>query len=161
MIRSSSSRNALIFLAIAAACASAAPVSAAAITILERSLPPEVKVLRTEFDVDENKGSARVGVDLYDDSWDGYLTSESVVVPGLRFDRERREVVLESGGSVVTCARPKKILWGTDYPATGACQINVRSETPNTNAAAGERAPRNWTVELVTDEPTKAARLSR
>lgn len=154
-------RKTLIALSIAAACACAFPVSAAAITILDRSLPPEVKVLRTEFDVDEKTGSARVGVDLYDDSWDGYLTSESVVVPGLRFDRERREVVFESAGSVVTCARPTKILWGTDYRATGACPIVVRSETQNVDAGAAARAPRNWVVTLMTNEPTKAARLSR
>ena len=34
----------------------------------------------------------------------------------------------ESDGSVVTCARRKKILWGTTYPETGACRITVRSE---------------------------------
>jgi hypothetical protein len=161
MIGASRSRKTLVALSIAAACASPLPVSAGAITILDRSLPPEVKVLRTEFDVDEKTGSARVGVDLYDDSWDGYLTSESVVVPGLRFDRGRREVVFESGGSIVTCARPRKILWGTDYRATGACPIVVKSETRSADAGAGARETRNWVVELVTDEPTKAARLSR
>lgn len=160
MIGPSRTRKTLVALSIAAACASALPASAAPITILDRSLPPEVKILRTEFVVDEKTGSARVGVDLYDDSWDGYLTSESVVVPGLRFDRERREVIFESGGSVVTCARPRKILWGTDYPATAACPVLVRSETRNADAGAGARATRNWVVELVTDEPTRAARLT-
>jgi hypothetical protein len=161
MTRPSQFRKTFIALSIAAAYAPATPASAEAITILSRSLPREVKVLRTEFDVDEKTGRARVGVDLYDDSEDGYLTSESVVVPGLRFDRERRAVVFESGGTVVTCARPKKILWATDYPATGACPIIVRSETQNADAGPEARARRNWVVELVTDEPTTTAGLER
>lgn len=151
----------LIALSIAAACASAAPVSAATIIILDRSLPPEAKVSGTEFDVDEQTGRARVAVDLYDDSWEGNLSSESVLVPGLRFDRERREVLYESEGSVVTCARRKKILWRTSYPATGACRIIVRSEPRNADAGPGVRALTDWVVELVTDESTRAARLSR
>jgi hypothetical protein len=156
----SSFRNTLAVFSIAAF-ASAVPASAATITVLDRRLPPETMVLRTEFDVDETTGSARVAVDLFEDSWDGYLTSESVVVPGLRFDRERREVLYESGGSVVTCARAKRVLWGRSYPSTGACQILVRSERRDADAGLGARAPRNWVVDLVTDQPTKAARLSR
>jgi hypothetical protein len=155
----SRSRVTLIALSIVAASASAVPVSAATIALLDRSLAPEAKVLRTEFGVDERTGSARVVVDLYDDSWDGYLTSESVAVPGLRFDRERREVVFESGGSVVTCARPRKVLWGKIYPATGACRILVRSESRDAAADRGTPASKEWVVELVTDEPTKAAAL--
>lgn len=102
----------------------------------------------------------RLDVDVYDDTWEGNISSESVAVPGLRFDRERREVLYESGGSVVTCARPKKFLWSTSYPATGACRIVVGSEPRNVEADPGARAWTDWTdwrVELVTDEPARTA----
>ena len=62
--------------------------------------------------------------------------------------------------NVVTCARAKKFLWSTSYHATEACRIVVRSETKAAEAAAA-RASREWVVELVTEEPTKTARLSR
>ena len=76
------------------------------------------------------EGRAQLAVDFFDDTDEGYLTSESVDVPGLRFDRERGEVIYESDGSVLTCARRQKILWGTRYKETGACRISVRSEKP-------------------------------
>ena len=144
-------------LALAAACAIAAPVRAATAILVERALPPRVKVSGTEFQVDERSGRARLAVDFYDDTWDGYLTSESVDVPGLRFDRERGQVLYEHAGAVVACASREKFLWSTRYRETGACRIVVRSEAPV--ADAGARASREWIVELVTDEPTKAARL--
>ncbi len=149
----------LIGLSIAAACAGALPVSAATAVVLDRRLPPAVKVTHTEFAVDERAGTARLAVDLYDDTWDGYASTESLDVPGLTFDRERREVRYESEGSVVTCARRGKFLWATTWPATGACRIVVRQEAPTADAGSGART--EWVVELVTDAPARAARLGR
>lgn len=157
MSGASPSRNA--FVALALAFAAAAPASAATVIVLNRNLPPQVKVSNTEFDVDERAGSVRLAVELFDDSWEGNLSVESVEVPGLRFDRERQEVLYESGGSVVTCARRKRILWGTTWPATNACRITVKKESRTADAGGG--APTSWVVALVTDEPAKAARLSR
>ena len=152
-----SSRTTIAALAIATACASASPVRAATTILLDRTLPPRMKVSRTGFDVDERTGRARLAVDFFDDTEDGYTTSESVDVPGLRFDRASGAVLYENAGSVLTCAQRRKVLWGTRYRETGACRIVVRSETPV--AEASVRASREWIVELVTDEPTKAARL--
>lgn len=156
-----STRTAVAALAIAAACAFSAPVRAATTILVDRTLPSSVKVSRTEFGVDESSGRAVVAVDFFDDTDEGYLTSESVDVPGLRFDRERGEVLYESDGSVLTCARRKKILWGTYYRETGACRIFVRNEASEAKAGSHASAAREWVVELVTGEPTKAARLSK
>lgn len=143
-------------LAIAAACAFAAPASAATIGLLDVNLPAEVRVTGTNFEVDEQAGLARLAVDLYDESFEGNISTELVVVPGLTFDRELREVRYEGGGSVVTCARRKKILWGTSYPATEACRTVVRSEPRNVDAGFGARPLTRWVVELVTDEPARS-----
>ncbi|HMA28378.1 MAG TPA: hypothetical protein VKS23_00815 [Thermoanaerobaculia bacterium] len=153
------SGRALVFFAIA--CASAAPASAATVIVLDRTLPPEVKVTGTSFDVDEKLGRVRLAVGLYDESFEGNISSEPVVVPGLTFDRERREVRYESKGSVVTCARPRKILWATRYEATDACRITVRSEPRIAAEGSGERALTGWVVELATNEPTRSAGLKR
>ncbi|MFI5120815.1 MAG: hypothetical protein ACHQM4_10390 [Thermoanaerobaculia bacterium] len=155
------SGRALVFFAMAAALASAVPASAATVIVLDRTLPPEVKVTGTSFEVDEKLGRVRLAVDFYDDSFEGNLSSESFAVPGLSFDRERREVRYESGGSVVTCAVRKKILWGTTYPETGACPITVTSEPRTAADDPGERTLTSWVVALATDEPTKSARLKR
>ena len=48
---------------------------------------------------------------------------------------------------------------GKIYPATGACRILVRSESRDAAADRGTPASKEWVVELVTDEPTKAAAL--
>lgn len=160
MNRTHMSRNLLIAFALAAACPFGAPASAATIVVLHRSLPPEVRVSGTSFDVDEQRGRVRLAVDLYDDSWEGNVTTESVSVPGLRFDRERREVLYESEGSVVRCARRRTILWGTSYPATEACRITVRSE-PLAADADATRALTDWVVEFAAGEPTRSAALSR
>lgn len=161
MIARSPIRKTLIALLIAAACASEVPASAAKIVVLDRSLPPGVKVSGTEFEVDERLGNVRLAVDYFDDSWEGNLSTESVEVPGLTFDREHREVRYESEGHVVTCAQRKKILWGTAYPATDACRIIVRSEPRIANTGFRERASTGWIVELATNEPMKAAGLKR
>ncbi len=153
------SGRALVFFAIAAAFASAVPASAATVVVLDRTLPPEVKVTGTSFDVDEKTGSARLAVNFYDESFQGNMFSESFAVPGLSFDRERREVRYESGGSIATCAVRKKILWGTSYPETGACPITVTSEPRTAAADPGERALTSWIVALAADEPTRSAGL--
>jgi phosphate-selective porin len=153
--------RALLAFAIAAACASAVPASAAKIIVLDRTLPPEVKVVGTNFEVDEKLGGVRLAVDFYDESFDGNLSSQLFVVPGLTFDREHREVRYESEGSAVTCAQRKKILWGTAYPATDACRITVRSEPRIADAGFRERAVTGWVVELATNEPTEAAGQGR
>ena len=155
------SGRALVAFALAAACASGVRASAATTIVLDRSLPPEVKVTGTNFDVDEKLGRARLAVDFYDESFEGNLFSQSFVVPGLTFDRQRREVRYESGGSVVTCARRTKILCGTTYPQTNACRITVRSEPRIADTDLGERALTGWVVELATTEPTRSARLER
>ena len=95
------SGNSFIAFAIAAAGAAAVPATAATTIVLDRSLPPEVKVTGTRFDVDEKLGRVHLAVDLYDESFSGNSFSETVVVPGLTFDRERREVRCESGGPAV------------------------------------------------------------
>ena len=155
----SASGKTLIAFAIAAACAATVPASAATVIVLERSLPPEVKVSGTNFDVDERTGRVRLAVDLFDGSFDGNTSSESVAVPGLTFDRERRGVRYESGGSAVTCAVRKKLLWATTYEQTDACRITVRTEPRAADAGPGERPLMGWVVELATDEPTRSARL--
>jgi hypothetical protein len=155
-----SPRTTLAALAITAACVLASPAWAANTILVDRTLPPQVKVARTEFTVDDT-GRAQLAVDFFDDTDEGYLTSESVDVPGLRFDRERGEVIYESDGSVLTCARRQKILWGTRYKETGACRISVRSEKPTVEAGSRASAAKEWVVELVTEEPTKAARLAK
>jgi hypothetical protein len=153
MNKHSVSGRALIAVAIAAACACAVPASAAKVIVLDRTLPPEVKVTGTNFEVDEKLGSVRLAVDFYDEAFEGNLSSQSFAVPGLTFDREHREVRYESGGSAVTCARPRKILWATTYEATDACRITVRSEA--------RIAETGWIVEFSTHEPTRSARLKR
>ena len=148
-------------LATAAAGAFAVPASAAPIVVLDRNLPREVRVTGTHFEVDERTASARIAVNLYDESFEGNMYSESVVVPGLTFDRERREVLYEAGGSTVTCAVRKKFLWATTYEASGACRIMVRSEPRTADDGFGTRAVTGWVVELATDEPTRSAGLNR
>ncbi len=120
-----------------------------------------MKVTGTHFDVDEKLGRVRLAVDLYDESFEGNSFSETVVVPGLTFDRERREVRYESGGPAVTCAQPRKFLWATTYKETDACRITVRSEPRIADAGSGERALTGWVVELATVEPTRSAALKR
>ena len=149
----------LIALSFAAVCASAVPASAAEIIALDRTLPPEVKMVGTNFEVDETLGSVRLAVDFFDDSWEGTLSTELVEIPGLTFDREHRQVRYESGGSIVTCAERKKVLWSTSYPATGACRIIVRSEPRIAHTGFRERTLTGWVVELATNEPMKAAGL--
>jgi hypothetical protein len=164
MRASTPARSLLIALSIASACAS---TTAAAVTniIVVRTLPPGMKVSGAEFKVDERTGSARLVVDVYDDSWEGNLFSDAVAVPGLRFDPERREVLYENGGAIVTCAQPRKFLWSTSYPATGACRIVVRSEPRKAGGDPGEARAwadwRDWVVEFVTDEASKTAARSR
>jgi hypothetical protein len=148
-------RNLLVVLSIAAICASAVPASAETPVVLHRSLPPQFQVAGTKFDVDEGTGLVRLAFDVFDFTWEGSLVrTETIDVPGLRFDRERREVLYQNGGSVVTCATRKKFLWATSYPATDACRINVRSEVENSGMT-------DWVVEVVTDEPAKTAELSK
>jgi hypothetical protein len=151
----------LVAFAMATASAFALQASAAPIVVLDRNLPSEVKVTGTHFEVDEATAQVRIAVALYDESFEGNISSESVVVPGLTFDRARREVLYESGSSVVACARPKKFLWATTYPKTEECRITVRSEPRIADTGFGERALTGWIVELATDEPTRSARLSR
>jgi hypothetical protein len=155
------SGRALASFAFATACAFAVPASAATTIVLDRNLPPEVKVTGTSFDVDEKLGRARLAVDLYDDSFEGNSFSESVAVPGLTFDRENREVRYESEGAVVTCAVAKKFLWATTYEATDACRITVRSEPRIADGGATTRPLTGWVVELATNEPTRSAKLKR
>jgi hypothetical protein len=157
MNRFSFSKSMLVAFAIAVAGACGAPAFAATIVVLDRSFPPEVKVTGTIFDVDEKLGRARLDVQLYDDTFEPTISSESVAVPGLTFDRESHEVRYASGSSVVTCAQRKRVLWATTYPATGACRITVKSEPRTTEAGSGERALKGWVVELATDTTTKAA----
>lgn len=145
----------LLALAIAAVCASTVPASAETPVILHRSVPPQFEVTGTKFDVDERTGLVRLAFDVFDFTWEGSLVrTESIDVPGLRFDRERREVLYENGGGVVTCAKRKKFLWETSYPATDACRIVVRREVQNTDMT-------DWVVEFVTNGPAKSAGLSK
>ncbi len=155
------SGRALVFFAIAAAFASAVPASAATAIVLDRTLPPEVKVTGTSFDVDEKTGRARLAVGFYDESFEGNMSSESFAVPGLSFDRERREVRYESGGSVATCAVRKTFLWATTYEGTDACRIIVTSEPRTAAAGSEERARTSWIVALTANEPTRSAGLKR
>lgn len=151
----------LIPLALAAACAFAPPTRASSIVVLDRNLPPEVKVTGTGFDVDERAGRVRLAVDLYDESFEGAIRSEAVVVPGLAFDRERGEVLYENDGSTVTCAVRKKVLWGRTYAETGACRISVRRESRAADGGLAPTAVTGWVVEFKADEPTRSARLKR
>ncbi|MFI5197562.1 MAG: hypothetical protein ACHQJD_02990 [Thermoanaerobaculia bacterium] len=154
-------RRILVVFATAAACAVAVPTSAATIIVLDRTLPPEVKITGTHFEVDERMGRVRLSVDLFDESFEGNIFSEPVVVPGLTFDRERREVRYESGDSVVTCARRKKILWATTYTETEGCRITVTSEPHIADAGSGAPASTEWVVQLATNVPTRSAKLTR
>jgi len=148
--------RALIVFAMAAACASSVPASAASIVVLDRNLPPGMKVTGTHFEVDEGSGTARLAVDLFDDSFEGSWYSESFAVPGLVFDRVRGEVRYERDGSSVACATRKNVLWATTYPETGPCGITVRRESRTADSGSGMAATR-WVVELATNEPTRSA----
>ncbi len=161
MNATSLTRRTLRAFAMAAASAIALPAAAAPIVVLDRNLPPEVKVTGTHFEVDEGTGRARIAVDLYDESFEGNIYSESVAVPGLTFDRERREVLYEHGGSTVTCAARKKVLWAATYPESGACRITVRSEPRTADDGFRTHALTGWVVELATNEPTRSASLKR
>jgi hypothetical protein len=144
-------RKSLIALSIAAVSSSAVPASAETPVVLYRSVPPQFQVMGTKFDVDERTGLVRLAFDVFDFTWESNLfRTESIDVPGLRYDRERGAVLYENGGAVVTCARRKKILWGTSYPATDACRIVVRNEVQNTGIT-------DWVVEFVTKAPAKSA----
>jgi len=148
-------RRTLIAFSIAAVCASAVPASAETPVILQRRLPPQFQVMDTKFDIDEATGRVRLAFDVFDFTWESNLVrTEFIDIPGLRFDRERGAVLYESGGAVVACARRKKTVWGTSYPATGACRIVVRSEVQNAGMT-------DWVVEFVTDGPAKGAGLSK
>jgi hypothetical protein len=150
--------RALIVFAVAAACASSVPASAASIVVLDQNLPLEVQVTGTHFDVDEKAGRARLAVDLFDESFETNIYSESLVVPGLVFDRARREVQYEADGSVVTCAVREKVLWVTTYPETGQCRISVRKESRSADGGPGTQAVTGWVVELATSEAPRYAR---
>jgi hypothetical protein len=150
--------KALIVFAMAAACASAVPASAASVVVLDQNLPREVKVTGTHFEVDEKAGNARLAIDLFDESFETNIYSDSLVVPGLVFDRERREVRYESDGSSVTCAVRKKVLWATTYPETGQCRISVRTESRTADGGSGMQAATGWVVELATSEAARQAR---
>ncbi len=149
--------RALIVFAMVAACASSVPAFAASVVILDRNLPPEMKVTGTHFEVDERSGTVRLAVDLFDDSFEGSWYSESLAVPGLVFDRERGEVRYERGGSSVTVAARKKILWATTYPETGPSRITVRRESRTADSGSGMKAVTGWVVELTTNESTRTA----
>ncbi len=145
--------RALIVFAMVAACASSVPASAASVAVLDRNLPPEMKVTGTHFEVDERSGTARLAVDLFDESFEGSWYTESLAVPGLVFDREHREVRYERDGSSVTCAARKKYLWTTAYPETGPCRIMVRRESRTADSGSGTNEVTGWVVELATNEP--------
>jgi hypothetical protein len=153
--------TALIVFAMAAACASTLPASGASVVVLDRNFPAEVKVTGTHFEVDEKAGEARLVADLLDESFEGRLFEEPLVVSGLVFDREHREVRYESDGSSVTCAAPKKVLWATTWPETGACRITIRKSARTVDGGSGARAVTGWVVELATNEPAKSAALER
>ncbi len=150
--------RALILVGMAAVCASSVPASAASVVVLDQTLPREVKVTGTHFEVDEKAGSARLAVDLFDESFETNIYSESLVVPGLVFDRAHREVRYEADGSGVTCAIRKKFLWATTYPETGQCRITVRTESRTADGGSGMQAATGWVVELATTEAPKYAR---
>ncbi len=150
--------RALIVFAMVAACASSVPASAASVVVLDRNLPPEMKVTGTHFEVDEGTGNARLTVDLIDESFEGSFSSESLAVPGLVFDRERREVRYGRDGSGVTCAVRKKVLWTTTYPETGLCRVTVRRESRMVDSGFGMHAVTGWVVELATNEPARLAK---
>lgn len=143
-----------------AACASAMPVSAATLQVLDRNFPPEMKVTGAHFDVDETTGRVRLAVEILDESFEGSFYSEEVLAPGLSFDRERREIRYESRGASVTCAVRKKVLWATTYPETGACRITIRNESRILDEGLGLSPVTSSVVELAVDEPTRTARLA-
>jgi hypothetical protein len=150
--------KALIVIGMAALCASSVPASAASVLVLDRNLPREVKITGTQYEVDEEAGNARLAVDFFDESFEGSSHSESLVIPGLVFDRERREVRYERDGMSVTCAVRKKVLWATTYPETGPCQITVRKEARTADGGSGMHAVTGWVVELATSQVPRYAR---
>ncbi len=115
---------------LALAAAASCPASAAPVEVLRRSLPPLVSVVGTHFSVDEKAGRALLAVDYYDGSFEGSSYSELVAVPGLVFDRARREVLWEDEGADVACAVPRRVLWATAWRETGACRFVVTGEDP-------------------------------
>jgi len=147
--------------AMAAACASAVPASAAPVLVLDRNLPREVRVTGTHYDVDEKAGSVRLAVDFFDDSFEGSARSESFAVPGLLFDRARREVRYENDGSSVTCAVRKKVLWATTYEEAGPCRVTVRQESRTADGGSSTKSVTGWVVELATGEAARVARRAR
>lgn len=141
-----------LFAVVYAALSLTTPARGAALEVLSRTLPPEAEVVGTEFDVDEKTGRVRVAVDYFDSSFEGAFYSESVPVPGLVFDRARREVRYEGEGASVTCAVRRKVLFTTTYPETSACRLSF------TNERGGDT--RTAAVRLSVEEPAKSATLS-
>jgi hypothetical protein len=120
--------------------------------VATRTLPPEKEVVGTEFDVDEKTGRVRVAGDYFDSSFEGAWYSESVPVPGLVFDRARREVRYESEGASVTCAVRKHVLFTTTYPVTPACRLSFANERGGDTKTA--------VVRLSVDQPERSADVS-
>jgi hypothetical protein len=113
---------------LATALLSTLPAAGASIEVWSRPLPPEVKVTGAHFEADEKTGRAVVVVELLDESFETNLFEETVPVPGLVFDRERRQVLYEHDGTSVACATRKKVLFATTYPATAACRLSLENE---------------------------------
>lgn len=148
-------------LALAVACAVAAPASAVTLEVARRSLPREVTITGTHLEVDTKTDRVRVAVDYFDASFEGSWSSEHVTVPGLVFDRLKREVHYEADGSSVTCAVAKKSLWTTSYPLADGCRITVCNEADAGGDELRGEAATVSTVRLFVDEPQRAAGLKR
>jgi hypothetical protein len=157
----SRTKGTLVAFALTAAFAAAPPARASSIVVLDRNLPPEMRITGTGFEVDEKTGRARLGVDLYDESFEGAQRYEAFEVPGLTFDRARAEVLYEHAGSTVTCAVRKKVLWASSWAETGACPVTVRKESRTADDGSGAHAVTGWIVELKADEPTRSTKLGR
>jgi hypothetical protein len=101
---------------------------------------------------DSKSGRVRVALDYFDDSFQGAWFSERVTVPGLVFDRASGEIRYQAGGSSVTCATARKLLWTTSYPLNAGCRISVSNSPDSTTATIA-------TVRLTVEQPERAAAL--
>jgi len=135
----------------------ALPADAATLRVFEKSVPREISVTGTHYDVDEKTGRAQLVVELLDESFEGRIFEESIAIPGLSFDRESGEVRYQAGNTAVTCAVRRKVLWATTYAPTPECRLGVRNEATLDDDGHDVHRMTEAVVEMTVREATRTS----
>ena len=147
-----------LFLLVCIAASGVFPAAnAATVRLFEKSVPKEISVTGTHYEVDEKLGRARLIVELLDESFEGRLFEETVEVPGLSFDRKSGEVRYRTRESEATCAVRKKVLWATTYEPTPACRVGVRNEARLKDEGHGAARLTAAVVEMTVDDAIRSS----